>query len=212
MSKGLFVFRDHNDLRVVRKLIDYLNAIEYWQDRDNGMWEEAEELHASSIGACLAGLKSMAKYVHVPKHMIENGRKALDELLPAESETKDVDMSLLSLIYPYKIVTEKQASLILRNVEKELVRNKGVIRYHGDQYYHNGKGEAEWVMGFPWLALIHKQLGNTGKYRQYMRKAKGSMCIKGFAPELYLSGTKIHNENNPLGWSQSLYLAAAANA
>ena len=212
MDRGYFVFRDHVDLRVIRKLVSYLEVIEYWHDPDNGMWEEAEELHASSIGACLAGLKAMAKYINVPEHLIVNGKNALETLLPAESATKKVDLALLSLIYPYRIVRGKMAAKILENIERKLVRKRGVIRYPGDQYYNNGKGEAEWTMGLPWLALIYREMGNRRKYNEYMRKSKFAMCIKGFMPELWLAETDVHNTNSPLSWSQSLYIAAAVNA
>ncbi len=51
------VIETADDKRIVQKLVDYLHSIEYWIDPDNGMWEEAQELHASSVGACVAGLK-----------------------------------------------------------------------------------------------------------------------------------------------------------
>ncbi|MEM4756094.1 MAG: glycoside hydrolase family 15 protein [Candidatus Woesearchaeota archaeon] len=150
-KKGIMVIRDRNDLAMLQKLVYYLQSIQYWQDPDNGMWEENEELHASSIGACLAGLYAVKPLVDVPNVLLEQGRKALDSLLPRESPTKETDLALLSLLYPYNIVSKSQAIAILSNVEKILVRQRGVIRYVGDQYYaHNGK-EAEWTFGlFPY--------------------------------------------------------------
>lgn len=212
IRKGQPVIRDYHDLRVIRKLVSYLETIEYWHDSDNGVWEENEEVHASSVGACLAGLKAISKYVHVPEHLIKNGRKALNALLPRESATKEVDLVLLSLIYPYNVVSRKQALDILKKVEKHLVRERGVIRYPGDQYYHNGKGEAEWVMGFPWLAIVYRKMGSMARYRHYMQRASMSINRKGELPELYFGKTKVHNANTPLGWSHALYLAAVANA
>src|SRR3989344_4518011 len=53
MDKGINVIRDSNDERILQKLVFYLKSIEYWHDKDNGMWEENEEVHASSVGACL---------------------------------------------------------------------------------------------------------------------------------------------------------------
>jgi phosphorylase kinase alpha/beta subunit len=212
IRRGQAVIRDSRDLGIIKKLISYLETIEYWHDKDNGMWEENEEVHASSIGACLAGLRSVSRYVHVPKHLIANGKKALDTLLPMESETKGVDMALLSLVYPYNIVSKRQARKILRSVEKHLVRERGVIRYAGDRYYHNGRGEAEWTMGFPWIAIVYRRLGEMKKYRHYMKKTVFAMNGDGELPELYFGGTETHNSNTPLGWSHALYLAAAANA
>src|SRR4030042_274657 len=169
------------------------------------MWEENEEIHASSIGACLAGLKAISKYVHVPKELIEEGQKALDNLLPRESKSKEADMALLSLIYPYDIVSPAQRDAILRNVETKLVRQRGLARYPGDHYY-NRNGEAEWTMGFPWLATIYKKLGNRKKYESYMGKTVFVMNSAGELPELYFACSKEHNANTPLGWAQSLYV------
>jgi phosphorylase kinase alpha/beta subunit len=67
-------------------------------------------------------------------------------------------------------------------------------------------------MGFPWLAIIYKNMKNTGKYRHYLRKTEFSMNRNKELPELYLGRTRTPNGNTPLGWSQALYLAAVANA
>lgn len=202
-SKGIRVVRNKNDLRILQKIVYYLQSIEYWHDKDNGMWEEYEEVHASSVGACVAGLKKISKIVDVPKWLIKRGEETLKGLLPRESETKEVDMALLSLIYPYSIVNKKMALAILKNVEEKLVRERGVIRYIGDRYYNNGS-EAQWTKGFPWLAIVYKQFGRADKYACYMRKTLGVMNERGELPELYYANSNIHNENTPLGWSQAL--------
>jgi phosphorylase kinase alpha/beta subunit len=205
-SKGIKIVRNRNDLRILQKLVDYLQSIEYWHDKDNGMWEENEEIHASSIGACVAGLMKIKKIIDVPEDLIEKGRNSLNKLLPKESATKDVDMSLLSLIYPYSIATKKQKNIILKNIEKKLLREKGVIRYVGDKYHYRN-GEAQWTKGLPWLAIIYKQMNKPAKYAFYMRKTMQAMNEKGELPELYYADGKEYNENCPLAWSQALFVA-----
>ncbi len=208
-NKGMKIIRGSNDVRILQKLVNYLEAIHYWHDKDNGMWEESEEVHASSVGACVAGLKAISKIsgIEVPQQLIEKGEEALNQLLPRESETKDVDLALLSLIYPYNIVSPRQRGEILRNVEEKLVRNKGVIRYVGDKYYNNGS-EAEWTFGFPWLAIIYKQFNNPEKYAYFTKKTLEAMNEKGEMPELYYGKTNKHNENSPLAWAQAMHLVA----
>ncbi len=208
MDKGNIILRDSDDYMIVQKLVNYLASVEYWHDADNGMWEESEEVHASSVGACVAGLMRISSYVNVPQWLIEKGKQKLDQLLPMESETKETDLALLSLIYPYDIVTEEQREQILRNVEEKLLRNRGVIRYMNDQYY-NQEGEAEWCFGLPWLAIIYKSMGNTAKYRFYMQKTLDAMNDNDELPELYFAGSDEHNENTPLGWAQAMFLIAA---
>jgi phosphorylase kinase alpha/beta subunit len=204
--RGVKVLRSEDDIRILKKLVKYLESIEYWNDKDNGMWEENEEIHASSVGACVAGLKKASMLFDVDPGLIKKGENTLKTLLPRESETKEADLALLSLIYPYNVVDRKTANQILKNVEEKLVREKGVIRYEGDEYYNHGYGEPEWTMGLAWLAIIYKQMNIPHKYAFYMRKCVAAINEKGELPELYFAGTDIHNENSPLGWAQSLFL------
>ena len=80
------ILKDENHLRIVNKLVKYLESLRYWNDKDSGMWEEDEEIHASSVGACLAGLKSVSRLpkIHVSQYTIREGKKSLNELLPRE--------------------------------------------------------------------------------------------------------------------------------
>ena len=209
--KGIDIIGNSKDYqRILQKLVHYLKSISYWEDADNGMWEESEEVHASSVGACLAGLelcKSVFINLDIPQEMIDKGRKALDKLLPNESSAKDADLALLSLIYPYNIISYKQKIMILKNVEEKLVRKKGVVRYLGDKYYYR-LGEAEWCFGFPWLAIIYRQEKNYAKYICYLQRTLESMNDKGEMPELYYSNSDEHNQNCPLGWGQALAIIA----
>ncbi len=205
--KGHGVLRGPEDVAILQLLVDYLAAIEYWHDADNGMWEENEEVHASSVGACVAGLKAVSPLVDVPEELIQNGLETLKTLLPRESVTKETDLALLSLIYPYNVVTDEQRDAILQNVERELLRERGIIRYAGDKYYNEG-GEAEWTMGLPWLAIIYSKLGRPDKYAQYMTRTLRVQNVNGELPELYYAKSSTHNENTPLAWAQSLYLVA----
>jgi GH15 family glucan-1,4-alpha-glucosidase len=58
-----------DDRRIVQKLVWYLSTLEYWHDPDSGMWEEDQEVHASSVGACVAGLESIKRVdgIEVPE-------------------------------------------------------------------------------------------------------------------------------------------------
>ena len=208
-EKGIKIVMNDVHRRILQKLVNYLESIEYWHDEDNGVWEENEEVHASSVGACVAGLKKINKIVDVDNELIKKGEDALNKLLPNESKTKEVDLALLSLIYPYNIVNAKQRNAILKNVEEKLVKEKGVLRYLNDQYYNEG-GSPAWTMGLPWLAIIYKQLNKPDKYAHYMRKTIEAMNEDRESPELYFANSEKFNDNTPLGWAQSLYLVAAS--
>lgn len=209
--KGVRVLRGEKDKEIMQKLVHYLETIEYWHDPDNGMWEEGEEVHASSVGACVAGLHAVSHLTRVPSELIQKGVDQLNSLLPRESSSKSVDLALLSLIYPYNIVDQKIRDSILSNVEKKLVRQRGLIRYPGDTYYSTASGEAEWTMGFAWLAVIYKTIGKQERYVWYLALAESVMNEAGELPELYYAGEARHNENTPLAWAHSMMMVAKAS-
>ncbi|MEK7208745.1 MAG: glycoside hydrolase family 15 protein [Patescibacteria group bacterium] len=212
-EKGSIVTTD-DDRRVVQKLVWYLSTLEYWHDPDSGIWEEGQEVHTSSVGACLAGLQMARNIagVSVPEDLIKKGEETLHKLLPRESEKKFVDLALLSLIWPYAVTKAEETTAILTNVEYHLLRRHGVIRYKGDHYYNkNPDGwseEAEWTFGLSWLAIIHQRLGQTEKAEYFLAKAKKTVTKDGIIPELYLSNSTRYNDNAPLGWSESLFIVA----
>ncbi len=208
---GVKIILTEKDRKLIQKLVDYLGSIEYWHDEDSGMWENEEETHASSVGACLAGLTAISKHVTVPEYLIKEGRKSLNHLLPRESKKKYVDLAQLSLIYPYNIVTKQQRDTILKNIEYHLLRARGVIRYKNDWYYNKNEDgyseEAEWCFGLSWLAIIYEKMGKKKKAKSFLEKAISVNTPKGM-PELYYSQSDVYNENAPLGWSESMFVIA----
>ncbi|MBN1645594.1 glycoside hydrolase family 15 [Candidatus Woesearchaeota archaeon] len=208
------ILNTKSKVRIVQKLVQYLDSIEYWSDLDSGMWEEEEEIHSSSIGACVAGLREVngIKGIKVRDEMIENGLVTLQRLLPRESKKKFADLAQLSLIWPYNIVSEEQTEVILKNVRYHLEKRRGLIRYKNDYYYNknpDGKSEeAEWTFGFSWLAIIYERLGDYELASHYVDKAKLTITPEGEIPELYYSNTDNPNPNTPLGWSESLFIVA----
>jgi GH15 family glucan-1,4-alpha-glucosidase len=223
-EQGKRMLRDRKDREIVQKLVAYLANVEYWQDPDNGMWEEWREVHASSVGACAAGLAKLkqVRLAEVPEELIQKGMQALYGLFPRESQDKAADLAQLSLIYPYRAHTGEEGRAIVKRVEQQLLRQRGVIRYAADSYYSTleekyGRGlpqeqylgtEAEWTFGLPWLALCHLVLGNMEEARDYLERTEAVMVKPGVLPELYYSGTDRANPNTPLGWSSAMYILA----
>jgi phosphorylase kinase alpha/beta subunit len=101
---------------------------------------------------------------------------------------------------------------IIENLVYHLEREKGVLRYKFDAYYNkNPDGyseEAEWCFGLSWLAIAYKRLGDDEKAKEYLDKATATVTVEGKIPELYFSHSDKANENTPLGWSESMYVAA----
>lgn len=212
--RGHSMLRNDQDHKTVQTLIHYICNVEYWHDADSGMWEENEEIHASSIGAVVAALKKWQEVgtMDVDQDAIDRGMEALNNLLPRESESKFTDLALISLIYPYNVVSKDMAQQLVDNLTYHLEKEHGVLRYKFDAYYNkNDDGyseEAEWCFGLSWLAIAYKQLGDEEKAREYLSKATKTITRDGTIPELYLSNSDQFNENTPLGWSESMYVVA----
>lgn len=211
---GASVVETDAERQMVQKIIDYLVRIEFWQDPDNGIWEEYVEVHASSIAAVTSALKKARQipWLTVPEGVIEKAETALRQLLPRESVSKFADLALLSVVYPFHEATKEEENQIIQNVEYHLTRDKGVIRYKNDRYYNkNTDGyseEAEWCMGLAWLAIIYAERGDRARAYEYLERAQKTITEAGQVPELYYSHTEIPNENVPLGWAESMYVVA----
>lgn len=219
---GKQMLRDEKDREIVQKLVYYLETLEYWNDQDSGMWEENRERRSSSIGACVAGLKNVSNIVKVPEYIVTNGMNALYELFPYETSTRKYDLAQLSLIYPYNILGEDFNQVIVKQVEDNLLRQRGILRYKGDSYfstleseygrhqalefYHGS--EAEWCFGFGFLALSHFKLGNVDKAKHYLSEFEKVVLEDGSIPELYFARTDKYNVNTPLCWANAMYIVA----
>lgn len=214
-TSGNTVVETDEERELIQLLINYLNNIEYWHDADSGIWEENQEVRASSIGAVVRALTEASKlpYITIPEGMIEHGNEALRNLLPRETSNRFCDLALLTLIFPFEVTTPQETNIILSNVEYFLTRDLGVIRYRNDRYYNKNKidgysEEAEWSMGLAWLAIIYAKMGNVEKAKEYLRRCDGTINKDGLIPELWYSHTNISNDNIPLGWAESMYVVA----
>ncbi|TYP76664.1 glycoside hydrolase family 15 protein [Paenibacillus methanolicus] len=222
MKRGKHMLRDDKDREIVQKLVQYLECVQFWEDPDNGIWEEYEEVRSSSVGACVAALKSVKGIVDVPDDLIEKGMETLYELFPYETRTRKYDLAQLTLIYPFGVFNGEMAQVIVNQTEKHLLRNNGILRYIGDSYYstleaEHGRGrsrsfyagtEAEWTFGFGFLALSQLKLGNMAKARSFLERFEHVMLEDGSLPELYYANSGKFNTNTPLGWSNAMYILA----
>jgi GH15 family glucan-1,4-alpha-glucosidase len=137
-----------DELDLFRLFPRYFNAIEYWKDRDSGAWEEIRKVNSSSVGAVVAALEEMQRYLQRRKQtrgfnlrglekLIELGRRTLREQLPFESPPmRKTDAALLLLVYPLRVIKEKEtAQMIVSLVRARLEGTYGIRRYVGDSYY-----------------------------------------------------------------------------
>jgi GH15 family glucan-1,4-alpha-glucosidase len=228
IKKGKKMLRDEKDREIVQKIVQYLDTLEYWRLLESGAWEEGRELRLSSLGACVASLEVISDVVFVSAELIANGYRSLYSLYPNETPTRKADLFQLTLIYPYNILPRPMAQLIIHNVEEELLREKGVIRYKYDNYFSTlekefgrhqppefyDQTEPHWVFGLSFLALSHMTLGNLEKGKEYIDRTEKLVLENGNIPELYYAGDykdehgNNYNTNNPLCWAISMHIQA----
>jgi hypothetical protein len=126
----------------------YFDAIQYWKDADSGAWEEARKVNSSSIGAVMAGLREMDRYLRdgneiggVKKSalsdLLKKGRRVLEVQLPFEAPPeRKSDAAVLLLIYPLNVVTDaRMRRFIVSLTRARLMGDAGIRRYLGDSYF-----------------------------------------------------------------------------
>ncbi|MGD1895902.1 MAG: glycoside hydrolase family 15 protein [Phormidesmis sp.] len=147
------------DCEMLRRFVDYFDAIRYWEDADSGHWEEGRKVSASSIGVVVAGLRELRSLLNASKinlsslssrsdaeptanllnRLVQNGEAALNKILPWECCTAEherrYDAALLYLIYPLKVVSRAQAENILADVQAALTGDYGIARYPYDSFW-----------------------------------------------------------------------------
>ncbi|HEY3347898.1 MAG TPA: glycoside hydrolase family 15 protein [Nitrospirota bacterium] len=227
-QKGIQVLRDLRDVKRIQDIVWYLYSIRWYEAPDYGVWEEGPEVHSSSIGAVLAGLMSVRdniEEIRIPARFIEQGRDALMRVLPSESHSRPYDMAQLSLLWPYHVIDGDMRRRVLTNIEDNLVRENGVVRYPRDLYYTSNfmkpeGSEAQWPMGFAWLSVVYAKMAEeafeSGDSRaaielmktahQYVKRIEKMMVPGGLIPELYTGGEP--NPNTPLAWGMAKYVIA----
>jgi GH15 family glucan-1,4-alpha-glucosidase len=243
-KQGFRVIRTNEHIQVVKDILSYLWTARWDSEPDFGMWEEGPEVHSSSVGAVLAGLTmwhdhgfydykyrttiDISQTIPVSERFLEDGWRALEQLLPRESVSRPYDFAQLSLIWPYNILKDQlgRQEEIIHNIEHHLVRAYGVVRYPGDRYFAADREqplgrEAEWPIGLAWLSICYSKLLQQAlrlgasratvdhylaRSRRHLEHLEEITTPDGQIAELFTSGKSSHNL--PLGWAQSFYIVA----
>jgi phosphorylase kinase alpha/beta subunit len=229
IKAGYKIIRHDADKDMIYKLISVIDSINYHDCQDQGIWEENTEVHTSSVGAILGGLKAIQTVgYHVPQHLIDNGQKVINNSFFRESKTKCTDLALITLIYPFNVLNEEQTRIVIFNCIRVLQKEHGFARYVGDAYYnianhddavrygrfHDSQkfkyegNEAEWCFGFTFIALALKHTGCNAIANEYVDLALNTVTKNNEVPELYYSETDTPNDNTPLGWATAMLILA----
>ena len=223
IKNGIKIFRTPEDIDIVNKIIEAAYKLECWKDPESGAWENEKALRLSTLGVILSSLRDLKEYFFIPQDFITKTLAAFYTLFPNETSYREYDLAQLFIIYPFDVLKDPELeALILHRIEKNLLRETGVIRYIGDWYYNRANwydmnrfgfkemyivdeyegNEAPWHKGFIYLGLGYLHLGNIEKAQYYLTKSlKGHE--DGRMRELSFAHTNIPNDNYPLAWTGS---------
>lgn len=219
---GLSIVRDRDELNFVQNLVWYLAHA--WRTPDYGIWERGHkrndgqaEVNASSVGMAKAALEVVngaqllpgadSPRIHVPADAIAQARHTLESLLPRESESKETDAALLSIIgFPAFAVgdatlIERTRSEIVGKLQgrygcKRFLRDghQTVTEDHSRLHYEPGELEqfahieSEWPLFFCYLLLDAALRGDQAAARDYRTRLDALMVEQDgvrLLPELY---------------------------
>ncbi len=213
------IFRnDYVDFHLVQKLIWYLDRIQVPNLPDSGIWEEeapTKAVHFSSLAAVAAGLVQAEQLgvKDIPTRLKTETFLKLDQMCGRESTHHATDLALLTTVWPLgedlPVPRSRQREMVER-VERELVGQRGVVRYVGDEYNVCHDGSPEWTMGFGFLALAWDALGEPERASWYLQRLHTVTTEAGELPESWCSDPE-HDRyfNSPLCWSHALDVVAS---
>ncbi len=224
-ASGLRIIYTMDEVNFVQNLVHYISRT--YCTPDYGIWERGNkinhgtaEINGSSIGMAKAALESMDGFnlfgniasqeavIHVVPSDIARTRFTLHGLLPRESNSKETDAALLSIIgYPaYAIEDEALVKRTRDKIIKKLAGNYGCKRFLLDGHQSSIEDasrlhyepselrefehiESEWPLFFTYLLLDALMREDDAEVKHWQDKLKGLFVEQEgqmLLPELYI--------------------------
>ncbi|MDX2097537.1 MAG: glycoside hydrolase family 15 protein [Leptolyngbyaceae cyanobacterium bins.59] len=223
-ASGLSIIFTIDEVNFVQNLVYYIGRA--YRTPDYGIWERGNkinhgnpELNASSIGMAKAALQAMnglnlfgidggqASVIHVLPDEIARSRMLLESLLPRESNSKEVDAALLSVIgYPAfavedpdlvdrtrkKIIRSLQGRYgckrFLRDGHQTVIEDTSRLHYEPWELQQFEHIECEWPLFFTYLLLDGLFRGDAEQVTEYQERLESLLVNQDgqlLLPELY---------------------------
>ncbi|MFZ5536211.1 MAG: glycoside hydrolase family 15 protein [Pseudomonadota bacterium] len=223
-ASGLRIIFNQDEVDFVQNLVYYIGRA--YSTPDYGIWERGNkincgirELNASSIGMALAALEAMSGFdlyggegderstIHVLPDEIARTEITLKSLLPRESNSKEVDAALLSVVgFPafavrnLALLDATQQAIIdklqgpygckrfLLDGHQTVLEDPSRLHYEPHELKRFEHIESEWPLFFTYLLLNHLFFGRQEQARFY-RESLERLAIEQdglrLLPELY---------------------------
>ncbi len=224
IASGLRIIFDQEEVDFVQNLVHYISRT--YLTPDFGLWERGAkmnagdaEINSSSVGMAKAALEAMrgfdlyggegsdASVIHVVEDDIANARDTLETLLPRESESKEIDAALLSIIgFPaFAVENTELVTQTRQEIVTKLQGRYGCKRFLRDghqtvledphrPYYEQGELQAfehiesEWPLFFTYQlldGLMREDAAQVEFYRAALEPLFVEQDGRRLLPELY---------------------------
>lgn len=238
-ASKLHIVQTVDDVAFVQNLVYYLAKA--YRTPDFGIWERGHkrnegvaEINASSVGMAKAALEAVAGLRFLPGHApaihvmaddIAHARNTLEGLLPRESESKETDAALLSVIgFPAFAVEDaaleaRTRATIVSQLQgrygcKRFLRDghQTVLEDHSRMHYEPGELrqfehiESEWPLFFTYLlldALLRGDANDATDYRARLEALLQTREGQALLPELYFVPLELIEAERALPHSQA---------
>jgi phosphorylase kinase alpha/beta subunit len=224
ISSGLSIIWTNEEVAFIQNLVYYIERA--YRTPDYGIWERGAksnsgsvELNASSLGMAKAALEALSGFnlygakggqssvIHVIPDNIAQANITLSTMLPRESNTKEIDAALLSVIgFPAFAVQDKSLSdrvrneivsklegryglkRFLRDGHQTVLEEEGRLHYKEQELKQFEDIESEWPLFFAYLyldAIFRDDKANISHYRQRLDAVLVEQNGHKLLPELY---------------------------
>jgi phosphorylase kinase alpha/beta subunit len=221
---GLEIIQTLDEVDFVQNLVYYIGRT--YRTPDYGIWERGNkinhgnpELNTSSLGMAKAALEAMdglnlfglrggpLSVIHVLPDEVARSRTTLSSLLPRESNSKEIDAALLSVIGFPAFAVEDRAIVkrtrqkildklagnygckrFLRDGHQTVLEDTTRLHYEPEELQKFEHIESEWPLFFTYLILDGLFRGDTAQVETFRTRLK-PLCVERngwpLLPELY---------------------------
>jgi GH15 family glucan-1,4-alpha-glucosidase len=132
---------------------------------------------------------------------------------------KNIDTSMLGLVWPFEIVKPTDPRMIntIKAIEENLTDEKGIYRYKFDEYegeieqtdLHYKMGAGAWPLLTFWMSIVQNKIGNREKAEKYFWLVLNQLSDDFLIPEQIFSQKDPRIGVKPLLWSHTMFIHAA---
>lgn len=203
------------------------HTVDLWEEGDRHTSSVYENNHTYSLSACARGLQLANNIIkneiwckkaeQMIKRINFNYDKGAGRFLRNKGKDvvdRNVDASLLGLVWPFEIVKPDDPRMIntLKKMEKEIVILGGVHRYENDYYDGEGSGKegsGAWPLLNFWMSIYWYLRDNKEKAEKYFNWVLERLDKDGYGN--YIPEQIFEDDRRgvyPLAWSHAMFVLA----